>query len=126
MIATAAHRPVSAESAIRADRKLDDAPSAGQSDLGRPQRPFRDAISPPVHREDTRIVGKARLAELFQRPQRLANDREVWSPIAANRLAQNLFQDVFAAANIGTEFLGGLPEDFQMAIALAGGFVASA
>ncbi len=107
------HRPASCgrQPYSLANWEFDDRASRGEFDPVGKLRPVGNSIARPLDRKNARIVGVAGFGQSIQSPERVAEDREVGSPIAEDRFAGQLLEQILRPAGILEKLLGRLAKD---------------
>ena len=86
-------------------------------------RPIGNAIAWSLDRKNARIVGIARFGQDVQSPERVADNREVGGPIAEDRFAGQLLEQIFRPPGIFEELLRGLAKDLFVGPGMGGHLV---
>ena len=107
VISSSAYRPLLPKPLNRGQRSFQDGTSVRESDPHRVDRPLWDAIPDQADRYDAGIVFKAGFRQSIKSPQCIPDDRKVRRPIPFDFLSSDLLQEVFGAAEVGQEFVGG-------------------
>src|SRR5262245_38706642 len=123
MIAAAAHRPILTQAVVAGDRKFDNPQATRKLHEYGVTRPIGNAVTRAIDGENARVVIEVKFSEHLQTPQRRANDRKIAGTVAANTLADDLFQHVFHAARVFMKLLASLMKDLEVAVAVTGDFV---